>query len=360
VNQDQGTFGTEMAKVLRSIEALQVTDYGTVSEAEQLVAKGDSAAVIVIPADFSQQIDRYEPTAVAVIVDPAEPEAASVVTGIVKQVASEFIIWGEVEHGIRTVFEEAGILSVVSPEEARGIEAQNLGVVMTRINEMRTNPVIEVSVEDAAGEESGGGIQTFFAYLFPGLTVMFIYFIVSMSASTLLNERENGTLRRLLTATIPKGAILAGKMLAYMLLACMQVVVMFTVARLIFGTPLGRSPLGLITVTVLVAFNATAMGMMVAALVKSSRQADTVGLILAFVLAGLGGALAISATPLSRQGGAMGAIADLIPHSYAVEGYYRLMAENAGFVQILPQAAVLLGMGVLFFLVALWRFRFDK
>jgi ABC-2 type transport system permease protein len=231
---------------------------------------------------------------------------------------------------------------------------------MTRINEMRTNPVIEVSVENAAGEESGGGIQTFFAYLFPGLTVMFIYFIVSMSASTLLTERENGTLRRLLTATIPKGAILAGKMLAYMLLACMQVVVMFTVARLIFGTPLGRSPLGLVTVTVLVAFNATALGMMIAALVKSSRQADTVGLILAFVLAGLGGALAISATPLSRQGGTMGAIASLIPHSYAVEGYYRLMAENAGFVQILPQAAVLLGMGVLFFVVALWRFRFDK
>jgi ABC-2 type transport system permease protein len=114
VNQDQGTFGTEMAKVLRSIEALQVTDYGTVSEAEQLVSKGDSTAVIVIPADFSQKIDRYEPTAVAVIVDPAEPEAASVVTGIVKQMASEFIIWGEVEHGIRTVFEEGGS-SIVSP-----------------------------------------------------------------------------------------------------------------------------------------------------------------------------------------------------------------------------------------------------
>jgi len=360
VNQDQGTFGTEIAKVLRSIEVLQVTDFGTVSEAEQLVAKGDSAAVIVIPADFSQKIDGYEPTTLTVIVDPAEPEAANIVTGIAKQVAGEFMIWGEVQYGVRTVFEEGGILAVASPEEARAIEAQNLGVVMTRINEMRTNPVIEVIVEDASGEASGPGLQTFFAYLFPGLTVMFIYFIISMSASTLLSERENGTLRRLLTATIPKGAILAGKMLAYMLLACMQVVVMFTVARMIFGTPLGRSPLGLVTVTLVVAFNATALGMMVAALVKSAKQADTVGVILAFVLAGLGGALAISATPLSRQGGAMGAIASFIPHSYAVEGYYRLMAENSGFVQILPQAAVLLGMGVIFFLVALWRFRFDK
>jgi len=360
VNQDQGTFGTEMAKVLRSIEVLQVMDYSNVAEAEQPVAKGDSNAMIIIPADFSQKIDSYEPTSVTVIVDPAEPEAASVVTGIVKQVASEFVIWGEVQHGVRTIFNEAGILSVVSPEEAQGIQAQSLGVVMTRINEMRTNPVIAVTVEDAAGADSAPTLQDFFAYLFPGLTVMFIYFIISMSASTLLTERENGTLRRLLTATIPKGAILAGKMVAYMLLACMQVVVMFTVARLLFGTPLGRSPLGLIVLTVVVAFNATALGMMVAALVKSAKQADSLGLILAFVLAGLGGALAITPTPLSRTGGIMGTISKVIPHRHAVEGYYRLMAENSGFVQVIPQIAILVGMGVIFFMIALWRFRFDK
>jgi len=137
-------------------------------------------------------------------------------------------------------------------------------------------------------------------------------------------------------------------------------VVMFTVARLLFGTPLGRSPLGLIVLTVVVAFNATALGMMVAALVKSAKQADSLGLILAFVLAGLGGALAITPTPLSRTGGIMGTISKVIPHSHAVEGYYRLMAENSGFVQVIPQIAILVGMGVIFFMIALWRFRFDK
>ena len=91
VNQDQGIFGAEIAKVLRSIEVLQLTDFGTVSEAEQLVAKGDSAAVIVIPADFSQKIDGYDPTTLTVIVDPAEPEAANIVTGIARQVAG--VMW---------------------------------------------------------------------------------------------------------------------------------------------------------------------------------------------------------------------------------------------------------------------------
>lgn len=360
VNQDAGTFGIEMAKVIQSIDQLQVKVYSDLAEAEAPVSKGEASAAIIIPADFSEKINSYTPASVNVIVDPAEPIAAGVVTGIVKQVVSEFIIWGEVQYGVRTIFEEAGVLAVASPQEARAIEAQNLGVVMTRINEMRTNPVIDVVIQNPAGEQTGGTIQTFFAYLFPGLTVMFLFFIVPMASDSLLNEREAGTIRRLLTAPIPKGAILAGKTLAYMLLACLQVVVVFAVAGLLFGTPLGKSPLGMIVLTLIVAFTATAMGLMVAGLAKTAKQADSIGLILAFVLAGLGGAMAMSAQPLYRSGGIMAIISSITPHAHAVEGYYRLMAENASFVQILPQMGVLLGMGILFFVVALWRFRFDK
>jgi len=360
VNQDSGTFGTEMSKNLQSIEQLSVTVYTDVAEAEQQVAKGQAAAAIVIPADFSQKIDGYTPTSVEVMVDPAEPVSAGIVTGIVKQVVAGITIWGEVQHGVRAIMSEAGVLAAASPQEARAIEAQNLGVVMTRINEMRTNPVIAVSVEDVAGVQVQGDITTFFAYMFPGLTVMFIYFIVPMSSASLLIERETGTLRRLLTATIPRGAILAGKILAYMLLACLQVVVVFAVAGLIFGTPLGKSPLGLVVLTLVVAFNATALGMLVAAVAKTEKQAANIGLILAFVLAGLGGAMAMSATPLYRTGGFISIISGLTPHAHAVEGYYRLMAENASFVQILPQVGIVLAMGIIFFAIALWRFRFDK
>lgn len=359
VNQDKDTFGIEMTKVIHSIEQLQVTDYNDAAEAEQQVAKGKAAAAIIIPADFSQQINNYTPTSVEVIVDPAEPESANIVTGIVKQVVSEFSIWGEVQYGVRSILEEAGILTIAGPQEARAIEAQNLGVIMTRINEMRTNPVIDLSIEAQAGADTPASMGSFFAYLFPGLTVMFIYFIVAMAGSGLLTERETGTLRRLMTAPIPRGAILVGKMLAYMLLACMQVVVVFTVAGVGFGTPLGSSPLGLVVLTLVVAFNAAALGMLVAAISKTSKQADSIGVIMAFVLAGLGGALAMSPVPTYRSGGFMGFIASLTPQNHAVEGFYRLMAENASFIQVLPQIGISLGMGIVFYLIALWRFKFD-
>jgi hypothetical protein len=49
----------------------------------------------------------------------------------------------------------------------------------------------------------------------------------------------------------------------------------------------------------------------------------------------------------------------LTPHAHAIEGYIKLLGEGAGVVAILPQMAVLAGMGALLFTVAMWRFRFE-
>jgi ABC-2 type transport system permease protein len=359
VNLDSGTFATETAKAVQSIEQLDVTVYPDAAQAMQQVAEGNLSAAILIPASFTQDINDYKPTNVEVIVDPAEPESASIVTGIMNQVLSEVNIWGEVQYGIRTLLDEAGVLAQASPQELAAYQAQNLGAVMTQINQMRTSPVIAISNEDSEGAKIEGGIEVFFAYLFPGLTVMFIYFIVSMASSSLLEEREQGSLRRLLAATAPRGTIIAGKTLAYMFLACLQVIVMLSVANLVFGTPLGNSPLALVVISITVAFNAAAMGMLVAALAKSSSQAASISLVLAFVLAGLGGAMAVTPEPLFRSGGFVGFLSNLTPHAHAVDAFYRIMAENQSFIQILPQVAILLAMSVAFYLIAVWRFKFE-
>jgi ABC-2 type transport system permease protein len=358
VNGDIGGFGGEVAKSILSIDELNVETLDTVAEAEQGVIEGQVAAAIIIPSDFSAKIDAYTPTAIEVIVDPAEPEGASIVTGIMNQVVAEVTIWGEVQYGIRTIMEESELLVEVSPEEQRAMEAQNLGVIMTQLNELRRNPAIAVISENLEGVKVEGGIGLFLTYLFPAFTVMFIFFIVGTSSSSLLQEREAGTLRRLLAAPIPRWTVIAGKMLAYGLLVCMQVVILFTIGYILFDITLGQSPLALVTITILVAFVAVSLGMMVAAFAKSAKQADNVGMILAFVMAGIGGAFPLW-PPVFRAEGFVGTLSKFTPHAHALEGYYSVMAENAGFTQILPQLAVLLVMGLVFTLIAIWRFKFE-
>ncbi len=358
VNEDPGGFGEEVEKSILSIDELNVNVLDSVADAEQQVVKGDTAAAIIIPIDFSEKIDAYTPTSIEVIVDPAEPESASIVTGIMNQVVAEVTIWGEVQYGVRTIMEESGLLVEASPEELRAIEAQNLGVIMTQLNELRRNPAISVISENLEGAVVEGGITLFLTFLFPAFTVMFIFFIVGTVSSSLLHEREVGTLRRLLAAPMQRWTIIVGKMLAYGLLACLQVVILFTVGYVIFDIKLGQSPVALVAITIAVAFVAVALGMMVAALAKSSKQADNLGMILAFVLAGIGGAFP-TWPPMFRAEGFMGILSKFAPHAHALEGYYSVMAENAGLVQILPQIGILLAMGFVFTMIAVWRFRFE-
>jgi ABC-2 type transport system permease protein len=356
VNEDSDLFGMEVAKAIEGVKELNVTVYDAVTEAEERVAQGEAAAAIVIPADFSAKIDAYTPTAVEVIVDPAQPMGASIVSGIMNRVVAEVTIWGEVQYGVRSILDESGLLADASAEVRGAVEAQSLGVIMTQLNEMRRNPAIAVVSEDLEGTQvEGGWVIPFVTRIFAGFTVMFIFFIVGTSATSLLREREEGTLRRLLAAPIPRGAVIAGKMLAYMVLACLQVVVIFGVATLFFQVSLGDSPVALVVLTFSVALVATALGMLVAALARTAKQADDIGVVLSLVLAGVGGAISLGPGTSTRVPG----LANLTPHAYAVDAYYSLMAENGTLAQILPEIGILLAMAVVFYLIAVRRFRFE-
>ena len=87
VNEDPGNFGSEVAKSVRAIDELNVKHSSSVSTAEQRVAEGKVAAAIIIPSDFSEKIDSYTPTEIEVIIDPAQVETASIVTGTIDAIS---------------------------------------------------------------------------------------------------------------------------------------------------------------------------------------------------------------------------------------------------------------------------------
>ena len=358
VNGDGGVFGGEVSKALKTIDVLDVETFTDAEAAEDEVAKGSIAAAIVIPADFSQKIDGYIPVDIEVIVDPAQPESVSIVTGIMNQVVTEVSIWGEVQYGVRSVLQNSGLLDVATPEQMSAIEAQNMGVIMTRLNEIRKNPAIEVVSEDMEGDVAQGGIMWFISYLYAAYVVLFIFFVVGTCAESIQGERETGTLRRLVAAPIPKSAVIGGKMLGLMVIPCFQVVLIFSIGKLFFGIELGQSPGGLIVLTLVTAGVSTSLGLLLATLVKSKKQAGDMGTLLGFVLGFAGGAIPIAPLLMTRMDGTMGIISRFVPHANAIEGYYKLISENAKLVDILPEIGILLGMMAVFLLIAVKRLKF--
>lgn len=359
VNEDDGEFGRQTVSAIETINELDIQLFDTLEEAEAMVAQGDLAAVIHFPADFSEAINAYEPTTVDVIVDPAQPQSASIVTGIMNQVLDEVTIWGEVQHGIRSMFDASGLLDNINPDERRGIEAMTLGVIMTRLGEMRSSPLISVISQDVAGTQSEDWLDAFLAYVFSGYVVMFIFFIVPMAGESILLERESGTLRRLIAAPVSGATVIAGKLLAMMLLPCLQAILLFGVASIFFGVSLGNSPLGLVVLTLVTAMTAASFGLLIASFAKSASQASNLGVAAGFILAIVGGVVPIGGHAFTRMDGFISILARVAPQAHALEGYLKLLSDGEGFLAIMPELGVLLGLTVVFLLVASRRFRYD-
>jgi ABC-2 type transport system permease protein len=116
---------------------------------------------------------------------------------------------------------------------------------------------------------------------------------------------------------------------------------------------------GLIVLTIVVAGVSTSLGLLLAALVKSKKQASDIGVLLGFVLGFAGGAIPIAQLQMVRMEGPFSVISRIIPHANAIEAYYKLIAENASLVDILPEIGILLGMILVFLLIAARRFKFQ-
>jgi ABC-2 type transport system permease protein len=353
VNQDTGQYSARVVEILHEIEALRITELETVDEADRQVADGRALAAIVIPPDFSQKIDAYEQAQVRVIVDPTQQRYGSIVAGIMNDAVTPVIYQGEIQYGIGAVMDDSAAFDETDPQTRRMMEAMILGVIMTQLQEAFENPQIGVEAADLAGVETQS-LSSAYSYTTPSYAVMFAFFIVGTIAASIMTEKEEGTFRRLLASPLRRGSLIAGKMLAYMAVVGLQVLVVFGVGNGFFGVPLGHSPLGLLLVTVALALAATSLGMLVAALARTRSQAEGAGLVLGIVLAAIGGAI----VPIPREG-FLHLLSQSTPHAHAIEGYLQLTAYGAGLMEVLPQVGLLAGVGILFFLIAVWRFRFE-
>jgi len=368
VNQDQGPYGALVEEVLREILPLRIIRSSSVDRANRLVADGEAAAAIIIPADFSTSIDSNQPTIVKVIKDPTRQAEAQAVTGILKEVLTEFNVRAEIEYGIRAVYEKTGALQGADPNAVLAVQAQTMGVIWTAVQEIRQNPAIAVQREDMAHKERLLPISGIvFGYVMPMFATMFAFFLVGFMAASILKEKEAGSFRRLLAAPMPPATIIIGKMLAFIGVVFVQMLVLFGICRLFFDMPLGDSPLALFALTLALALAATSIGMLVGSLARTSKQAETIGMLLGFVLMFASGfisafSLEVTGTNVDIQIPSEGFsyyLSQLTPHAHAANGYMKLILFGAGFVDIVPNILALLGFAAIFLAVAIWRFKFD-
>jgi ABC-2 type transport system permease protein len=378
VNQDRGAtyidgsearLAEDALRALVQVEGLRfVTQVDgtplTRERAEALIADGEYPMALVFPPDFSARVvgavgDAVaDPPTVLVIVDPAAgtPLVAPVEAAVAAYV-NRTAAYAQAPYRIRLALAEA--TADFPPEQApvvarvgqaliaRLLAVYDLGEIGGR-SEVRLEERVpaEFHIEELpdAVEQN-----------VPGYTIFGVFFIVSVLAGSILNEKEVGTFRRLMVAPLPRAALLLGKLLPYYLVNLIQVALMFAVGWLVFGMNLGNAPLALVIVTLATAAAATGLGLLVAALGKTERQISGISTLLALTLAAVGGMM----VPVFVMPDFMQVVAKISPHYWALQGYQDVIVRGLGVKAVLPEAGVLLGFALAFYTVAVARFRFE-
>lgn len=203
-----------------------------------------------------------------------------------------------------------------------------------------------------AGQFGGAGAE----YAVPSLTVLFAFFSVSFVGFLFFAEHRFNTWERILASPARPAEIMVDKLAPTFLLVLTQQAVLLGAGVVLFGLRFRGSVAGAVAVLVALALCLTALGTLLAAVLKTDQQLNVVANLGAMVLGGIGGSL----VPVALLPGWAQAVAPVAPHYWALRGFRTVTLEGKGFASVLVPVAVLLGVAAVLAALAMARFRFDE
>jgi ABC-type Na+ efflux pump permease subunit len=171
----------------------------------------------------------------------------------------------------------------------------------------------------------------------PGSMVFLVLVILFTSGGTLTVERHQGILRRLASCPMSRGAVVLGKWGARMTIGILQIVFAMVAGTVLFGIRWGPNLPMVLAVLFAFASLAAVAGMLLGNFGRTSAQVMTVGVLVANVLACLGGCWwPIEIAPSWAQ-----RLAHAMPTGWVMDALHQLVNFGAPPLAVVPQLAAL-------------------
>ncbi|NND02449.1 MAG: ABC transporter permease [Acidimicrobiia bacterium] len=329
VNEDGGEVASQLETILGSLQADGIAEVTALSltNAEEMVEAGDLSAVFVIPNGFSAAVAAGGAGSLRIVGNVDAPTG----TAIARSIAEGFA------GGIESV-QLSVANTLASGGDPSSIET------LAQAAATAPEPIVLGEIEAATRELD---LATFFIV---GMAVFFVFFTVQFGVTSLLEERNNGTLPRLLAAPINRNSILAGKAVVSVTLGLVSMAVLVVASTFIMGANWGN-PLGVAILTLAVVVSAVGIMAIVAAFSKTAEQAGNLQSIIAVGLGMLGGIF----FPAALGDGIINSLSYISPHRWYVTGLSDLAGGGLG--DIVPAVGALLAFGLVTTAIALPRLR---
>jgi ABC-2 type transport system permease protein len=267
VNQDEGQLGQALVDVFQSDQLSELVTPIIVkgpADARQQVNDDIAAAAVIIPVGFSNSVIPTDPQTppqalqIEIYINPTRPTSA----GVIKTIVDEFISRVEVGRVSGEVTVTQLLASgLIQPQDAMQI-AQTIGAQNAKI--ASTNDAITLKTVTNDGSQVQFDIL---AYMTPGMALMFLMFTVSNGGRSLMIERFQGTLPRLLISPTSSSQILGGKVFGIFLTGTAQMLILIIGSSLFFQLHWG-DPMAVLALVLASVFGAVGWGLLITAVLK--------------------------------------------------------------------------------------------
>ena len=317
VNADHGPasqqFTSQVLPAVGRSGLITIHTEPSLARARALAANGTLAAVIVIPAGFSARVQADRPASMQVIGNVDAPISAEVARSIADSYAADL-------NRARLSVATAAGTTPLSPARIQALAAQAAAASAP------------VAVTDVSAQTRELNQKSFFA---AGMAVFFLFFTVQFGVTSLLEERNDGTLARLLAAPISRASILGAKLLTSFLLGVISMAVLVAATTLLFGATWGN-PVGVAVLIVTAILAATGIMALIATLARNAEQAANWQSVVAVILGLIGGTF----FPVSQAPGILSSITFVAPQAWFLRGLGDLRGGGVSVVWV-PALAML-------------------
>lgn len=334
VDQDKGpvasTFVNGALRSLAEHGIATIDRQPSVAAATRMARDGSVAAAFILPAGLSRAVQSGRGARLSVVTDPGSVIGSQIAASVARGYATEL-------NAVR--------LSIATAASLRGEQPTRSQIAQLRRRAAATEMPGVVSQTRVGSREFD--TKTFFA---AGMAVFFLFFTTQMGAVSLLRERSEGTLARLLAAPLSRASVVAGKALFTFVLGVGSMAVLVVASKFLMGARWGN-PAGVGALIVAGVFAAMGVQSLVTTLARTDAQAAGYGSIVGVTLGLLGGTF----FPLSQAPGFISRLSFFTPHAWLMRGFGELSGGVAGLSDVVPSLAALLAFGAVTGTVALVR-----
>jgi ABC-2 type transport system permease protein len=290
---------------------------GEVTDMDQLrdaIESGRAGAALVIPPDYHRRIARGEPAEAQVIVDAADPQSS-----------------GAALSGAQLAAQARGVALTTAALGGRPFEAPV---------DLRVRPWYNPAQRSAI-------------FIVPGVIGILLTITMTLITSTsIVRERERGTLEQLIVTPIDKTSLMLGKLVPFVLVGYVQMSVVMGLGWLIFDIPIRGSLLLLYVLTSAFIVASLGVGLLISTLARSQAQAMQLSFF--FMLPNIllsGYIFPRAAMPEPAQW-----IGAMLPLTFFLQILRGILLKGIGIVHLWDEAGVLVIFAVVLLAISVRRF----